>query len=107
MAEDETWALTPPPLDPAAARQQLVRALRDLRFTERGHAFTLQGRAVFEFVAPAAGVEPTEPAGLKVRLAQRPAQTPQWDTRTLKTAGDLRQCIDEMRRRAARWSDDD
>ena len=103
---DEAWGFAPPPLEPASARQQLLRALRDLKLVERGSVFTLRGRPVFEIVATPASADASTPP-LTVRLARRPAQTPDWETRSLRSSGELRSCVDEMRRRVERWNDDD
>lgn len=123
---DETWAFAPPPFDAAAGRLQLQRALRDLQLSERaGSAYSLQGRAVVE-VGSAPGPKPPDAAGhpaghgggapdgapapgasLEVRIVRRPALAPEWETRTLRSAADIRQFVDEVRRRLARWRDDD
>lgn len=89
----------PPAFDPAAGLQNLRRSLRDLRqLSERGGNFELRGRAVADFAI--------EGQAIQARLARQPAHVPQWDTRLLKSSADVRQLVDEVKKRLARWSDE-
>jgi hypothetical protein len=89
----------PPPFNPEAAMQQLVRGLRDLRsLSERGNSFELRGMAVVRLEALNGHIT--------AEIARTPARTPQWDARWLKSAADVRSFLDEVRRRLARWSDE-
>jgi hypothetical protein len=96
---DENDFFAPPAFKPDLALIQLKRALRDLRqLAERGNAFTLQGHGVIELSIDA--------VSLTVRLARRPARSPEWDDRVCKSSADLRALQDEIKKRLARWTDD-
>ncbi len=89
----------PPPFRPEEALVGLKRQLRDLRpLAERGHRFELQGKPVVDITV--------DGANLQVKFARRPAMSPDWDTLTLKSGADVRKCIDEVRKRLARWQQD-
>ncbi|MBI5334028.1 MAG: hypothetical protein HZB72_05490 [Burkholderiales bacterium] len=96
----------PPPFKPAEALIGLRRQLRDLKLTERAGAdpvrFELAGSTVLELQAQA------DEAGehLVARLTRRPARTPEWETRSLRSGADVRSLLDEIRRRLARWDDE-
>lgn len=91
---------TPPAFKPEVALVQLRRTLRDLRgLTERGDQFEWKGQAVVALAV--------EGPALRVKLAKRPAHTPQWESRTLTNAADLRKFGDEMKTRVARWREAD
>lgn len=97
MSTDDFFA--PPPFKPDAALLQLQRSLRELRpLVERGAGFELQGQPVLQLSAQA--------DHLQVRIARRPARSPQWETRQLKTAAEVRSFTDEVKRRLARWSEE-
>lgn len=95
----EAWGFATPPFRPTDAREQIRRAMRDLRLSERTGGFERSGRRIAE-------LEVGE-ATLSVRLARKPAITPEWDRATLSTSAQVRQWIDEVRRRLQRWDDDD
>lgn len=98
--EQETWGFAPPPFKAAEALVQLQRALRDLGLKERGSGFEQAGKKVLEF-------EQGE-AQIAIRLAQRlQVNTPSWDRFTLKSAADQRKLLDEVKKRLARWRDED
>jgi hypothetical protein len=89
----------PPAFRPDEALIQLKRSLRDLRpLVERGSGFELQGMRVIELEHDALTVT--------VRLAQRQSRTPQWDKLVIKSSADLRKCVDEARKRLARWTEE-
>jgi len=89
----------PPAFKPDEALQTLKRSLRDLRpLAERGNGFELGGKRVIELQA--------ETATLLVKLAKRPAHTPQWEPLVLKNSADVRKCLDEVKKRLARWTED-
>lgn len=104
---DETWAFALPPFDAVAGRLQLQRALRDLQLDGRGDSsYLLQGRPVVE-VGPVTPAASGGAAAIPVRVVRRPAVTPEWESRTLRSSGETRQFLEEVRRRLARWRDDD
>ncbi|HJV95202.1 MAG TPA: hypothetical protein VJ608_04160 [Albitalea sp.] len=89
----------PPAFAPDAALLQLKRSLRELRpLAERGEGFELHGKRVIELRADASVIT--------VRLARRPAVSPDWDTLTLKNSADVRKCVDEAKKRLARWTEE-
>jgi hypothetical protein len=94
---DDFFAL--PAFEPADALIGLKRQLRDLRpLVERGSSFTLRGQPVIELE--------TAETTIVARLAKRPAQTPEWQTHTLKASADLRRFVDTVKQHMARWSDE-
>lgn len=89
----------PPPFKPGDALVQLKRNLRDLKpLAERGNGFELAGQRVIELQS--------EETTLVARLAKQPARTPQWEAMVLKNAADVRRCVDEVKKRLARWTED-
>ena len=89
----------PPPFKPAEALLLLKRGLRDLRaLAERGDSFDLQGKRVVELQVDAACIT--------ARVARHVAHTPEWDTLVLKNGADVRRCVDEVKKRLARWTEE-
>lgn len=91
-----------PAFKPAEALQLLKRNLRDLRtVAERGDAFELKGSRVIELAAAEHHID--------ARLAKRPMRggTPEWDSFRLAGSPDVRKFTDEVKRRLARWTEED
>jgi hypothetical protein len=91
-----------PAFKPAEALVQLKRTLRDLRtLTERGNAYELKGSRVIELDAGEKQID--------ARLAKRPTRggTPEWDRFVLAGSPDVRKFTDEVKRRLARWTEED
>lgn len=89
----------PPAFKPAEALIQLKRSLRELKpLAERGNGFELQGKPVIALAQ--------DEATLTCRFAKRHSATPEWDTVVLKTGADLRKCVDEAKKRLARWTEE-
>jgi len=92
----------PPPFQPVEALTGLRRQLRDLKLIERASGevlrYELAGSELLELQVQA--------DHLAARLARRPARTPQWDSRSLRSGADVRALLDEVRRRLTRWDDD-
>ncbi len=97
MSDD--FGFAPPPFKPDVALVQLKRSLRDLKLAERGNGYELRGKRVVELVV--------EGAQINARLARRLMLTPQWDTQAVKSAADQRKLVDEVKRRLARWEQED
>jgi len=97
MSDD--WGLAPPPFNAQQSLQQLQRAMRDCKLSARGKAFELRGKAVVELEI--------RDATIVARLARRLAATPEWDSFTVRNAADQRKLIDEVKKRLARWTDED
>ena len=96
---DDFGGFAPPPFKPDEALQQIRRALRDLKLAERGNAYELRGKRVLE-LAPA-------PDSIGVKLARKLALTPEWDRLSVRSAIEQRKLIDEVKKRLARWQDED
>jgi hypothetical protein len=89
----------PPAFKPDEALQTLKRGLRDLRpLAERGNGFELAGKRVVELQADATTIT--------AKLAKHPAHTPEWQPMVLKNSADVRKCVDEVKKRLARWTED-
>ena len=99
MSDDDLGGFAPPPFNPADALLQIKRSLRDLKLAERGNGFELRGKRVVELVA--------DGSAITARLARKLALTPQWDTQTVKSTGDQRRLVDEVKKRLARWDQED
>jgi hypothetical protein len=96
---DDAWSLPLPPFKPAEALVTARRSLRDLKLAERGEGFEFKARRVVELTL--AGEH------LVARIVRRPAVSAEWEARTLTSGADVRHFIDEVRRRLARWEQDD
>ena len=97
MSDDDFGGFATPAFKPEDALQQIKRALRDLKLSERGQGFDLRGKPVLELQ-----LERGAPA-LSVRIARKLALTPEWDKQRVTSAGDQRKLIDEVKKRLARW----
>ena len=80
------------------AFQGLTRSLRALNLGVQGHSFLWQGKRVLELSL--------DDRAITVRLARQPAMQPEFETRTLRSGADVRQLMDDMKKRLARWSDE-
>ena len=96
---DDSFSFAAPPFKPEDALAQIKRALRDLKLTERGNGFVLRGKRVVELML-------TDSA-ITARMARKVALTPQWDSQTVKTTADQRKLLDEVKRRLARWDQEE
>jgi hypothetical protein len=99
MPDLPDFGFTPPAFDAEGALAQLKRALRDLKLTERGHAYELRGKRVVELQV--------DGGAIAVRLARKLALTPEWDRSTIRSAPDQRKLVDEVKRRLERWERED
>jgi hypothetical protein len=95
---DDFFAL--PPFNPEDGLERLRRGLRDLRqFNERGASrFDWRGMPAVEAAV--------DGKVIRVRIAKRPARTPEWEVRTLTDSADVRRWLDELKRRVERWSEE-
>ena len=94
---DDFFAL--PPFKADEALLTLKRQLRDLKLAERGNAFEQRGKRVIELVVDAGAIQ--------AKVARRLAITPEWDRFTLKSAPEQRKLVDEVKKRLARWEQDE
>ena len=96
---DDGLGFALPPFKPEDALQAVRRALRDLKLSEHGNAFELRGKRVVEVSA--------EADSLQVRIARKPALTPEWDRISVRNASEQRKFIDDVKKRLARWAQED
>jgi hypothetical protein len=90
----------PPPFKPGEALIQFKRTLRDLRgLTERTGSYEWKGKTVI-----ACAVDGDT---LSIKLAKRPAQSPEWEPRSVADHAQLRKLVDEIKARVGRWRDAD
>ncbi len=99
---DDFFAL--PAFKPDEALVGLRRQLRDLRvlaerLVDGKPGVELKGKRVAEFATTADAIT--------ARLVKRPAVSPEWETHTLKNGADVRRFLDEIKKRLARWTDED
>ena len=87
----------PPPFNPETARATLVRALRDLKLSERNGAFEMAGLPVVKARVDG-GV-------LKLEVARKPARSPDWEHVEADDHAKLRRFIDDVKKRVARWNE--
>jgi hypothetical protein len=99
MSNDDSFGFAPPPFDAANALVAIKRALRDMKLAERGNAYELRGKRVVELSIDGAGVV--------ARLARRLMLTPEWDRVGVASAEQQRKLIDEVKKRLARWEQED
>jgi hypothetical protein len=97
--DDDVTGFALPPFKPDEALVQIKRSLRDLKLAERGKGFDLRGRPVLELSV--------DDAEVQVRVARKPALTPEWDRLTVQSAADLRKLIEDIKRRLQRWERED
>jgi hypothetical protein len=97
MSDDNFAGFAPPPFNPESALEQIKRALRDLKLSEKGGGFELGGKRVIEMQ-----LERGAPA-ISVRLARKLALTPEFDKQRVASSADQRKLIDEVKKRLARW----
>ena len=96
---DDDFGFAPSPFNAEQALLQLQRAMRDCKLSGRGKGFDLRGKPVIEF--------DEESGAITARLVRRLVLTPEWDRFSVKSAADQRKLIDEVKKRLARWADDD
>ena len=98
-SSDDGFGFAPPPFKPEDALVSVKRQLRDLRLAEHGNGFEQRGKRVVELAIDGTAIQ--------ARLARRLALTPEWDRLTLKSAADQRKLVDEVKKRLARWEQDE
>ena len=99
MSNDHSFGFAPPPFNADSALVTLKRALRDMKLAERGNAYELRCKRVVELAV--------EDAAIHAKLARRLMLTPEWDRVTVKSAAEQRKLIDEVKKRLARWEQED
>ena len=98
MGSDD-FGFAPPPFKAEEALVALRRSLRDMKLAERGLAYELRGKRLVELSS--------DGGAIAVKLARRPQLTPEWDRLTLRSVADQRKFLDELKKRLARWEQDE
>ena len=99
MSED-TWGFAPSAFRPEEALQRLRRELRELGLTERSGVFERAGLTLAK-----AAVSQAHNEAAVVRKPSR--NSPEWQTRTLKTSAEVRDFTQHLKKQLAQWSDRD
>src|SRR5262245_36773552 len=95
----DDWGFAPPPFNAEQSLLQLQRAMRDCKLSARGKGFESRGKTIIELEV--------QDGAVVARLVRRPINTPEWDRFTIQSAADQRKLIDEVKKRLARWTDED
>lgn len=99
MPDEPDCGFAPPPFNAANALVALKRSLRDLKLAERGNAYELRGKRVVELAV--------EESGVTAKLARKLALAPEWDRQFVNSAAAQRKLVDEVKKRLARWEQED
>ena len=91
--------LTPPAFKADEALGTLKRHLRDLRLLERAGRFEWKGDPLVELAL--------DGDAIVARTVKRPARSPDWVTRRLGSAAEVRHYTEEFKRQFATWKDRD
>jgi hypothetical protein len=97
MSDADFAGFAPPPFNPDTALEQIKRAMRDLKLTEKNSGFDLRGKRVIELQ-----LERGAPA-ISVRLARKLALTPEFDKLRVTSSADQRKLVDDVKKRLERW----
>ena len=98
MSEEDP-GFAPPPFNVAEGLQKLQRELRALGLSERQGSFERRGQVLVQ----AAHKE----GRLQVSVAKRPARSPEWQHRELRSGADLRDLLADLKKRLAQWNERD
>jgi hypothetical protein len=97
--DDDLGGFAPPPFNADNALVAIKRALRDMKLAERGNAYELRGKRVVELAL--------EGAKVNAKLARRLMLTPEWDHVAVATAAEQRKLLDEVKKRLAKWENEE
>ncbi len=108
----EDFSIAPPPFDATTGLQSLKRELRALGLSERGALFERRGTVIAKAsLEPQLGAStsPTAPATtINAARVQRPSRSsPQWQARSLRSSGDVRDFVADLKKQLALWGDRD
>jgi hypothetical protein len=93
---DDFFAL--PAWNVREALLNLKRQLRESKLVERGDAYEFEAKTVLRLSVQDNAIE--------AQLALRPAVQPEWSSWLLKAAPDVRQLLQETKKRLAKWSEE-
>jgi hypothetical protein len=99
MSNDDSFGFAPPPFNADNALVTIKRALRDMKLAERGNVYEMRGKRVVELAV--------DGSAINARLARRLMLTPEWDRMAVKSAADQRKLLDEVKKRLARWENEE
>jgi hypothetical protein len=99
MSDESFGGFAPPPFNADGALVAIRRALRDLNLAERGNAYELRGKRVVELAA--------DGGRITAKLARRLMLTPEWDKLTVASAAEQRKLLDEVKKRVAKWENEE
>jgi hypothetical protein len=88
----------PPAWNGPQALLNLKRQLRDTGLVERGDDYQFEAKTVLRLSLQADVID--------AQLALRPALQPAWSHWQLKAAPDVRQLLQETKKRVAKWSEE-
>jgi hypothetical protein len=97
---EESWGFAPPPFKAEDALQRLRRDLRELGLSERAGMFERRGVAIARATA--------QEGCIAAAVVRKPTtSSPEWQERALKSAADLRDFTQHLKKQLAQWSDRD
>ena len=96
---DDLGGFALPPFNAESALVTIKRALRDMKLAERGNAYELRGKRVVELAL--------DGGRISAKLARRPMLTPEWDRITVASAAEQRKLLDEVKKRLAKWENEE
>jgi hypothetical protein len=99
VVSEEYGGFSPPPFNADNALLTIKRALRDMKLAERGNAFEMRGKRVVELSI--------DGATINAKLARRLMLTPEWDRISVAAAEQQRKLIDDVKKRLARWDNEE
>lgn len=98
MADE--WGFAPPPFKPDEALQRMKREWRELGLSEREGRYERRGVALVRATV--------DGAQIAAAIVRRPSRSsPEWQTRSLKSAADARDFTAELKKKLTEWSDRD
>jgi hypothetical protein len=98
MSEEDP-GFAPPPFNVAEGLQKLQRELRALGLSERQGSFERRGQVLAQAAL--------KDGRLQVSVAKRPARSPEWQHRELRSSADLRDLLADLKKRLAQWNERD
>lgn len=96
----DDFSFTPPAFKPDDALAGLQRSLRELGLVQRAGVFERRGTVIAK-----AAVDGGTIAAAVVKKPSR--NSPEWQTRTLKSGAELRDFVADLKRKLGSWSDRD
>ncbi|HEU4459215.1 MAG TPA: hypothetical protein VFR90_08850 [Methylibium sp.] len=89
----------PPAFKADEALANLKRHLRDIRLLERAGRMEWKGQPLVELSV--------DGEAIVAKTVRKPIRTPEWQTRRLVSAAEVRRWLDDFKRQFAAWNADD